>query len=180
MTWKRADWKVMNLDGNRSDLSKVAVSVTDTIHGMVSSVPIIVGKTGSEQDILGRPFEPYDRKCERNLDDGRFTITMCAVHGSEQVSFVSTFRGDKRDRFAIILGNQIGLVNVSATRQDRPWPYEEIRLESAGMKHGNKKGSNGTNGEGKFLVDRPRVHAGKLRVLYRGKEQEMSKEEGKQ
>jgi len=103
--WKRADWKMITAYGNRSDLSKVAEAVPVNVHGIVIRVPIFLARSGSEQDILGRPWETYTRKCERNLDDGSCEITMSAVDGSEKVMFVATFPGDKRDRFPSSLGN---------------------------------------------------------------------------
>ena len=103
--WKRADWKMITADGNRSDLSKVAESVPVNVHGIVIPVPILWGRSRSEQVILGRPWETYARKCERNLDDGSCEITISAVDGSEQVTLVATFPGDKRDRFASSSGN---------------------------------------------------------------------------
>jgi hypothetical protein len=103
--WKRADWKMITTNGNRSDLSKVAESVPVNVHGIVIPVPIFLARSGSQQVILGRPWETYTRKCERNLDDGSCKITISAVDGSEQVTFVVIFPGDKRDRLASSLGN---------------------------------------------------------------------------
>jgi len=103
--WKRADLKMITADGNRSDLSKVAESVPVNIHGIVIPVPSLLARSTSEQVILGRPWETYARKCERNLDDGSCGITISAVDGSEQVTFVATFPGDKRDKFASSSGN---------------------------------------------------------------------------
>jgi hypothetical protein len=105
MGWKRADWKMITADGNRSDLSKVAESVPVNVHDIVIPVLIYLARSGSEQVILGRPWETYARKCERNLDDGSCEITISGVDGSEQVTFVATFPGDKRDRFASSSGN---------------------------------------------------------------------------
>ena len=76
-----------------------------SVHGIVIPVPIFLARSGSEQVILGRPWETYARKCERNLDDGSCEITISAVDGSEQVTFVTTFPGDNRDRFASSSGN---------------------------------------------------------------------------
>jgi len=103
--WKRADWKMITADGNRSDLSKVAESVPVNVHRIVIPVPICLARSGSEQVILGRPWATYTRKCERNLDDGSCEIIISAVDGSKEVMFVATFPGDKRDRFASSSGN---------------------------------------------------------------------------
>jgi len=78
------------------------------------------------------------------------------------------------------LGKLIRLVEVRATRNNRAWHYEGKRLESAGRKHGNEKGSNGRKGNEMELVHRKRVVEWKVEGLYSGKEQEMFKEEGKQ
>jgi len=102
---KRADWKMITADGNRSDLSKVAESVPVNVHGIVIPVRIFFARSGSEQVILGRPWETYARKCKRNVDNGSCEITISAVDGSEQVMFVATFPADKRDRFASSSGN---------------------------------------------------------------------------
>jgi len=42
--------------------------------------------------------------CVRNLDNGSCEITIAAIDGSEQVTFVATFSGDKKDTFASSLG----------------------------------------------------------------------------
>jgi len=102
--WKRADWKMITADCNRSDLSKVAEPVPINVHGIVIPVPIVFARSGSEQGILGHPWETYARKCERNLDDGSCEITISAVDGSGQVTFVAPFPGDKGDRFASSAG----------------------------------------------------------------------------
>ena len=103
--WKFADWEVIPANGNQSDLSKVAESVPVNVHGIVIPVPIFLAKSGCEQVILGRPWETYTRKCERNLDNSSCEITISAVDGSEQVTFVATIPGDKRDRVASSSGN---------------------------------------------------------------------------
>jgi hypothetical protein len=79
--------------------------VTVNVHGIVIPVPIFLARSGSKQDILGRPWQTYTQKCERNMDNGSLEITISAVDGSEQVTFVATFPGDKRDRFASSSGN---------------------------------------------------------------------------
>ena len=53
-------------------------------------------------------------------------------------------------------------------------------MEISGRKDGNEKVSNGRKGKEKELVDRKKVPAGKVEGLYRGKEQETFKKEGKQ
>jgi len=103
--WERADCKMITADGNRFDLSKVAESVPVNVHGIVIPVPICLARYGSEQVIVGCPWELYARKSERNLDDGSCKITISAVDGSEQVTFVTTFLGDKRDRLGSSSGN---------------------------------------------------------------------------
>jgi hypothetical protein len=103
--WKPADWNMITANGNRSALSKVAESVPVNVHGIVIHVPIFLARSGSEQVILGRPWETYAWKCERNVDNGSYEITISAVDGSEQVTFVATLLGDKRDRFASSLGD---------------------------------------------------------------------------
>ena len=37
--WKRADWKMITADGNRSDLSKVPESVPVNVHGIAIPAP---------------------------------------------------------------------------------------------------------------------------------------------
>jgi hypothetical protein len=103
--WKHANWQMITADGNRSDLSKVAESVPVNVHGIGIPVPMFLARSASEQGILGRTWVTYPRKCERNLDDGSCEITISAVDGSEQVTFVATFPGDKTERFASSSGN---------------------------------------------------------------------------
>jgi hypothetical protein len=103
--WKLADWKMITADGNRFDLSTVAESVPGNILGIVIPVPIFIARSGSEQVILDHSWETFARKSERNLDDGSCEIIISAVDGSEQVTFVTTFPGEKRDRFASSSGN---------------------------------------------------------------------------
>jgi len=66
---------------------------------------MFLAQSGSEQGIMGYPCITYARKCERNLDDGSWEITIEAVDGLEQLMFVATCPGDKRDRFARTSGN---------------------------------------------------------------------------
>jgi hypothetical protein len=106
--WKCADWKMITADGNQSDLLKVVEFVTINVHGIVIPIPIFFTISGSEHVILGRRWERYARKCERNLADGSVKITISAVDGSEQVMFVATFPEDKRDRFTSSSGNLYG------------------------------------------------------------------------
>ena len=98
--WKEVEWKMVMADGNRSDLNKVTESVPIEVHGVTLSVPVFLAHTRSEQVILGRPWEAHAHKCERNLDDGSCEITITAANGTKQVTFVATYSGDKRDRFA--------------------------------------------------------------------------------
>ena len=86
--------------GNHSDLTKVAESVPIEVHGVTLSVPVFLAPTGSGQVILSRPWEVHASKCERDLDDGSCGITITAVNGTKQVTFVATYPGDRRDRFA--------------------------------------------------------------------------------
>ena len=103
--WKCAGRKMITADGNRSTFLNMVQSVPINVHGIVIPVPIILEKFGSEQVILGRPWETYGQSCERNLDNGSCQITISAIDGSEQVTFVVTFPTDKRGRFAISSGN---------------------------------------------------------------------------
>jgi len=103
--WKRADWKMVTADGNQSDLMRVAESERINVNGMIIPMGIILAESGSEQRILGRPWETYTRNCERNLDDGRWEIIIPAVDGSEHVTFVASCPGDKKDRFGSSWGN---------------------------------------------------------------------------
>jgi len=96
---------MVTANGNRSDLSNMAEFVPVKGHGIVIPVPIFFAKSGSKQVILGRRWESYPRKCDRNLDDGSCEITIFAVDGSELVTIVATFEGEKRDRFASSSGN---------------------------------------------------------------------------
>jgi hypothetical protein len=68
-------------------------------------MPVFLAASGSEQVTVGLPLETYTHKCERNLDDGSCEITITPVDGSEQVMFVATYPGDKRDRFVSNSGN---------------------------------------------------------------------------
>ena len=97
--WICGDWEMITTNGNRSDLMKVSESVAVNIHGIMIPMPIVLAKSGSEQVILCHPWETYAQQCERNLDNGSCEITITAIDGSEQVTFVATFPGDKRDRF---------------------------------------------------------------------------------
>jgi len=56
IAWKRADWKMITADGNRSDVSKVAEFVPVKVYGIVIPVPLCLAKSGSEKVILGRPW----------------------------------------------------------------------------------------------------------------------------
>jgi hypothetical protein len=73
--WKRADWTIITVDGNRSDLSIVAESVRSSVHRIVIAMPIFLARSRSEQVILGCHWETYTRKCERNLDNVSCDIT---------------------------------------------------------------------------------------------------------
>jgi len=55
--------------------------------------------------ILDHLWETYDWTLERNLDDRCCQVTISAIDGSEQVTFVATFLSNKRDRFTRSLGN---------------------------------------------------------------------------
>jgi len=96
---------MITADGHQSDLSKVAESMPVNFHDIVIPVPIFLARSRSEQVFMGRPWETYARKCERNQHDGSCEITISAIDVSEQVTFVPTFPGDKRDRFASNSGN---------------------------------------------------------------------------
>ena len=96
---------MITTDGNLSDLMRVAESVPVSVHGIVIPVHTVLAQSGCEPVILAHPWETSTRKCERNLDHGRYKITISAVDGSEQVTFnlVATFTGDKRDTLATTL-----------------------------------------------------------------------------
>jgi len=100
IVWKHADWTMITSDRNWSDLLKVAQSVPVNIDGIVIPTVILFANSGSEQGILGPPWETYTRNCERNLHDGSSEITIPAVDGSEQVTSVAAIPGDRRDRVA--------------------------------------------------------------------------------
>jgi len=55
--------------------------------------------------ILVRPWKTQTSMSEINLDGGSCQMTIFAVNGSQLVTFVATFPGDKRDRFASSSGN---------------------------------------------------------------------------
>jgi len=105
MGWKHPDWRISTADRNRSDMTTVARSVPVNVHGIIIFVPIFLAKFGSEQVILGRPWETYARQGERILDNGTCDIAIPAIDGSEQVMIVVTLQGDKRDGFASSSGN---------------------------------------------------------------------------
>jgi len=52
---KLAEIKMITANGKRLDLMKVAKSGPVNSHGIISSVCIIVAKSGSKQDILDHP-----------------------------------------------------------------------------------------------------------------------------
>jgi hypothetical protein len=97
--WICANWKMITDDGNPSDLSNVGESLPFKVHIIVIPMPILSARSGSEHVILDCCCETYARKWERNFDDGRCMFTLSAGDGSEQVTFVTTFPGDNRDRF---------------------------------------------------------------------------------
>ena len=97
---KHADWKRITANRHPSDLTNVAESVPVNDYGIIIPRPISLAKSGSEQYILGRPWKTYTQKRERNLDNGSCKITISAIDSSEQVSFIATFPGDWKDRFA--------------------------------------------------------------------------------
>lgn len=53
--WKSAHWKMITVDGNWSELTKVATFILVNVHGIVIPVPVIVTNLGSEQAILCHP-----------------------------------------------------------------------------------------------------------------------------
>jgi hypothetical protein len=81
--WKCADWKMIMADGNWSQLTNVTESVPVNICHIIIPKPICFAKSGSQQVILGRPWESYGPKCDRNLDDGSCEMTISAVDRSE-------------------------------------------------------------------------------------------------
>jgi len=108
--WKRANWEMITADSNWSDLNEVAVSVPINVHGIIIFKPTCFAKARSQQFILGCPWVSYARKCKRNMDDGSCKTTIAAVDGSEQVTFLTTFPGDKRARFSSSSGNLYALL----------------------------------------------------------------------
>jgi len=82
---KCTDWMILTANGNWSELTKVAESVPINVDSIVIPVPIFSATSAS-----------HHTSCE---------ITTSPVDGLEKVTFVATFQGDKRDRFASSLGN---------------------------------------------------------------------------
>ena len=64
--WKRANWKIITADGNHLNLTKVSEAITIDIHRIVIPIPLFLDASGSEQVILGFPWETYTCKYERN------------------------------------------------------------------------------------------------------------------
>ena len=83
----------------------MAESEPVTHHRIVIPVPIFLVQSGSQHVILGHPWATYAQQCQNNTDDGSCEITKSAIDGSEQVTIVATFPGDKSDRFASSSGN---------------------------------------------------------------------------
>jgi hypothetical protein len=79
--WKHANFGMITADGNQVNLRNVADSLFVDVDGIVILVPIISAKSLSKQVIRGHPCEIYDRRCARNLDDGRCKITISAIDG---------------------------------------------------------------------------------------------------
>jgi len=102
--WKRANWKLITANGNGSDLPKVAESVPVHVDGIVIPVPVFLAISGSEEVILGRHWETYTRKCERNLNAGSCEISIPAVDESVQVTFVAIFQRESGNRLVSSLG----------------------------------------------------------------------------
>jgi len=100
IAWKCTAWLMMTADVNRFDLTNVAISVPVNVDGVVTAVPIIEAKSGSEQVILRRPSIPYTWMCEWNVDNGSCKITISAINGTGKVMFVITSPGDRRVWFA--------------------------------------------------------------------------------
>jgi len=96
---------MINPDDNWCDLTMVAESVPIYAHVIILSVSNFLAKSESKQVFLGSRLQTYAAMCERNLDDGSCEITISAVNGSQQVMSVTTFPGDKRDRFGSRSGN---------------------------------------------------------------------------
>jgi len=57
--WKCADQKIYTADGDRSNLSNVVACIPVNVLGRVIPGPIFLAQSGSEQVILGRPWEMY-------------------------------------------------------------------------------------------------------------------------
>jgi len=103
--WKHANRKMIAADGNWSNSTKVAESLSINIHGITISFHIYSAKSTSEQVIIRHRWEQYAGKCERKVDNGRCKITISAINGSEQVNIVATCPAHKRDGFASCSGN---------------------------------------------------------------------------
>jgi hypothetical protein len=102
--WKGAHGRMITANGNRSDLTKVAESMPLNIDHIVIPVTIFFAPSGSKQVILGCDRAPYAGKCDRNLVNGSCEITILAMNGSEQVTFITTFLENITDRFASCSG----------------------------------------------------------------------------
>lgn len=89
---------MITADGNQSDLTKVTESALINVLGIKITILIVLAKTRSEQVMSGQPWKSYAQYCVRNMDDGSCEITICAINGSEQVTFVVTSPGDRWDR----------------------------------------------------------------------------------
>jgi len=103
--WKHATRKMITADVNQSDLTTVAESMPVNVNGITIPGHNVLAKFWSEQFILGHPWVTCAQKCERNQDDGSCEITISLINRPEQVTFVTTWLEDKRDRFASCSGN---------------------------------------------------------------------------
>lgn len=103
--WRHADCRMITADCNRSDVMKVAQSISADVYGIVISVPIIIANSVSDLIIIGHCCDTYAEQCERTLADASVEITISTFNKSEQLMFVPTFLGDRKDTFHSSMGN---------------------------------------------------------------------------
>jgi hypothetical protein len=95
---------------NQSDLTKFAESVPASHDCVVIPVLFFFVKSGTEQVIIGHSRKTYTWKCKRNQHNGSCEITLSPVNMSEQVMFVCSIPGERRDTSASRSGNLYALL----------------------------------------------------------------------
>jgi len=128
--WKHANWKMITVDGNRSDLTNMVECVPDNVDSIVILIQMSEAQSCSEYVMLGHPCDTYAQKNGRNLVNRNRHITISAINASEQVTFVTMDLGDKRDRFHSSSGNlftylksrQLGRIGPGTTK-NRGWRF---------------------------------------------------------